>query len=149
MIRRPPRSTLFPYTTLFRSIGSSAAALTGLQFVVIVLGAEARSVRVPELGAFGTPTVVHFCAVLLISAILSVPWRAIGSGGLALGARGVGGITYMVGVIRRARGQKRHAPVLEDWLWHCAPPLLAYATPLLAALVLPPGPPPCLPVLCP
>src|SRR3712207_7455049 len=23
MIRRPPRSTLFPYTTLFRSIGSS------------------------------------------------------------------------------------------------------------------------------
>src|SRR5438034_5054859 len=25
MIRRPPRSTLFPYTTLFRSIPSSAA----------------------------------------------------------------------------------------------------------------------------
>src|SRR5258706_11426588 len=25
MIRRPPRSTLFPYTTLFRSRGSSAA----------------------------------------------------------------------------------------------------------------------------
>src|SRR5947207_7682225 len=24
MIRRPPRSTLFPYTTLFRSIGSAA-----------------------------------------------------------------------------------------------------------------------------
>src|SRR2546422_5295889 len=26
MIRRPPRSTLFPYTTLFRSTSSSAAA---------------------------------------------------------------------------------------------------------------------------
>src|SRR3712207_8634877 len=25
MIRRPPRSTLFPYTTLFRSVGRSAA----------------------------------------------------------------------------------------------------------------------------
>src|SRR3712207_6890526 len=25
MIRRPPRSTLFPYTTLFRSIGPAAA----------------------------------------------------------------------------------------------------------------------------
>src|SRR5205814_6770423 len=25
MIRRPPRSTLFPYTTLFRSIGTSSA----------------------------------------------------------------------------------------------------------------------------
>src|SRR5256885_16753585 len=27
MIRRPPRSTLFPYTTLFRSRGSSAGSL--------------------------------------------------------------------------------------------------------------------------
>src|SRR5258708_13479126 len=27
MIRRPPRSTLFPYTTLFRSLGPSAAVL--------------------------------------------------------------------------------------------------------------------------
>src|SRR3712207_6992843 len=26
MIRRPPRSTLFPYTTLFRSLGAGAAA---------------------------------------------------------------------------------------------------------------------------
>src|SRR5258708_11733233 len=26
MIRRPPRSTLFPYTTLFRSLGYAAAA---------------------------------------------------------------------------------------------------------------------------
>src|SRR3989442_5565179 len=72
-------------------IGSSAAALTGLQFVVIVLGAEARSVRGPELGAFGTPTVVHFCAVLLVSAILSVPWRELGSGGPALDAPAAAG----------------------------------------------------------
>src|SRR3712207_3353950 len=27
MIRRPPRSTLFPYTTLFRSVGEERAAL--------------------------------------------------------------------------------------------------------------------------
>src|SRR2546422_10886684 len=27
MIRRPPRSTLFPYTTLFRSVGETCAAL--------------------------------------------------------------------------------------------------------------------------
>src|SRR5256884_3528735 len=27
MIRRPPRSTLFPYTTLFRSAGTAAAAV--------------------------------------------------------------------------------------------------------------------------
>src|SRR3989441_11759366 len=28
MIRRPPRSTLFPYTTLFRSFSSSCSVLT-------------------------------------------------------------------------------------------------------------------------
>src|SRR3712207_8797474 len=31
MIRRPPRSTLFPYTTLFRSEGKSSAPLVGVQ----------------------------------------------------------------------------------------------------------------------
>ena len=128
-------------------IGSSAAALTGLQFVVIVLGAEARSLRGPELGAFGTPTIVHFCAVLLISAILSVPWRTISSGGLALSACGVGGVAYMLVVIRRALGQKGYAPVLEDWLWHCAFPLIAYVTLLVAALVLRRDPPRCLLVI--
>src|SRR5687767_15845394 len=30
MIRRPPRSTLFPYTTLFRSSGVTGVALTKL-----------------------------------------------------------------------------------------------------------------------
>src|SRR5256885_9738863 len=30
MIRRPPRSTLFPYTTLFRSVGSAALSLGGV-----------------------------------------------------------------------------------------------------------------------
>src|SRR5207245_10481846 len=87
-------------------IGSSAAALTGLQFVVVVLGAEARSLG-PEVGAFGTPTVVHFCAVLLMSAILSVPWRTVSHAGLALTAVGVAGVVYVVVVSRRARGQAR------------------------------------------
>src|SRR3712207_8750281 len=30
MIRRPPRSTLFPYTTLFRSVGSAMKLMTAL-----------------------------------------------------------------------------------------------------------------------
>ena len=121
-------------------VGSSAAALTGLQFVVVVLGAEARSMRSPEVGAFGTPTIVHFCAVLLIAAILSMPWRVVSSAGLALGASGAAGIVYTLVVIRRARGQARgqkgYVPVLEDWLWHCTFPLIAYVTLLVAALAL-------------
>src|SRR5437879_10198134 len=106
-------------------IGSSAAALTGLQFVVVVLGAEARSIG-PEVGAFGTPTVVHFCAALLISAIVSVPWRAVANAALALGVVGVAGVGYLAVVIRRARRQTRYVPVLEDWLWHCILPVLGY-----------------------
>src|SRR3712207_7982207 len=35
MIRRPPRSTLFPYTTLFRSLGFVDATLPILMFCTI------------------------------------------------------------------------------------------------------------------
>src|SRR3712207_9215426 len=38
MIRRPPRSTLFPYTTLFRSLGRLQAALAEGVPVGVVLG---------------------------------------------------------------------------------------------------------------
>src|SRR5256885_8010233 len=34
MIRRPPRSTLFPYTTLFRSVSGLPQTLTDIQTVV-------------------------------------------------------------------------------------------------------------------
>src|SRR3712207_7178499 len=40
MIRRPPRSTLFPYTTLFRSF---ADALTGTQQSYLVAGGSGRT----------------------------------------------------------------------------------------------------------
>src|SRR3712207_7166075 len=33
MIRRPPRSTLFPYTTLFRSTGVDVFAMDGLSII--------------------------------------------------------------------------------------------------------------------
>src|SRR6266568_1200331 len=57
-------------------IGSAAAALTGLMFVVITLIAGAQVRRSSgTVGAFGTPTVVHFCAALLVATILSAPWQ--------------------------------------------------------------------------
>src|SRR5258708_11702621 len=53
MIRRPPRSTLFPYTTLFRSQRASAVAGSALVvFAVLLLGAKlllARSAPVRAL----------------------------------------------------------------------------------------------------
>src|SRR2546427_8012494 len=48
MIRRPPRSTLFPYTTLFRSLlGSLSLASIGAGAVE---AAECRPVRFADIG---------------------------------------------------------------------------------------------------
>jgi hypothetical protein len=63
-------------------VGTSGAALTGLQFVVVALVADSRTrSSSPEIEAFATPTIVHFCAVLLLAAVLSAPWHALSSAG--------------------------------------------------------------------
>jgi hypothetical protein len=119
-------------------VGSSAAALTGLQFVVITLIADspARG-SVNEVNAFGTPTVVHFSAVLLGSAALSAPWHRLGSAALALVLCGLAGIVYSLIVTRRARRATGYKPVLEDWIWHVVLPLAAYTGATGAAIALP------------
>jgi hypothetical protein len=118
-------------------VGSSAAALTGLQFVVIVLGAEREVGSDHTTRAFGTPTVVHFSAVLLVSAMLSAPWRAVAPAAWALAALAAAGVLYTLLVLRRARAQTAYKPVLEDWIWHTALPLCAYVALLGGALRLP------------
>src|SRR5260370_21577890 len=40
MIRRPPRSTLFPYTTLFRSPRIESTAFTGAGSMLLATGGE-------------------------------------------------------------------------------------------------------------
>src|SRR3712207_7793518 len=42
MIRRPPRSTLFPYTTLFRSVSARARADAALTKQLATIHAESR-----------------------------------------------------------------------------------------------------------
>jgi hypothetical protein len=128
---------LAAWESFYVIVGSSAAALTGLQFVVMALVAESqRQSSMGEVSAFGTPTVVHFCAVLFVSAVLSAPWHRLSSAGLALGICGAAGLAYAALITRRARRQTGYAPVLEDWVWHVALPLAAYGSLLVAALVL-------------
>jgi hypothetical protein len=134
-------SPLAAWESFYVIVGSSAAALTGLQFVVIALVAEAeRKGSRREIEAFGTPTVVHFCAVLLLAAVLTAPWQRLANAALALGAAGVTGVAYVAIVIRRARHQTGYKPVFEDWLWHSILPFLAYLAILGAAAVLLRGP---------
>ena len=117
-------------------VGSSAGALTGLQFVVMALVAERPFGTLGEINAFGTPTVVHFGATLLISAILAAPWHRLGSAGVALAVCGALGCTYSFIVFRRTRRTTTYRPVLEDWLWFVILPLIAYIDLLIAALLL-------------
>ena len=138
-------ASLAGWESFYVIVGSSAAALTGLMFVVIALIAE-RGTRGfgRAVSAFGTPTVVHFCATLLVSALISAPWHRLSSVAMVLGACGGAGVVYAVIVIRRAGRQSGYKPVLEDWLWHAVFPLLSYATMLVAAIVLPSAPGPAL-----
>lgn len=125
-----------PWQNFYLIVGSAAAALTGLQFVVIALVADIsrRNKSSDSMHAFGTPTIVHFCVVLLMSAIVAAPWPALPRATLALAVCGAGGIVYVFVVFRRARRQTRYLPVLEDWIWHTALPLIAYAALLVASV---------------
>lgn len=128
------RAQLAAWETFFFLIGSSGAALTGLQFVVIALIADSRrKATTREIQAFGTPTIVHFCAVLLLSAMISAPWHSLSRLALVIGLYGASGFLYVLITFLRARRLKSYRLVFEDWLWHMGLPLLAYAVALAAA----------------
>jgi len=136
---------LAAWESFYVIVGSSAAALTGLMFVVIALISEVRrSGSGLEIAAFGTPTVVHFCAAFLVSVVLSAPWRTLFSVSVLLGVFGATGVAYLVIVARRARRQTGYKPVLEDWLWHVVFPFAAYGTIAVAATRLARSPTPAL-----
>lgn len=122
-------------------VGSSAGALTGLMFVVITLvaGNAPRPSGGGELAAYGTPNVVHFCAVLFLSAMLAAPWESLHVVGVLLVVSGIAGAIYAAiiarRVIRRARLADSYDPVLEDWLWFVILPLVAYGALVVAAFL--------------
>lgn len=124
------------WETFYVIVGSSAAALTGLQFVVVVLGAEVRAVTSGAIRAWGTPTIIHFCATLVLSCVISAPWRSIPNAALTIGLFGVVGIAYLVRVLWHARRQEDYQPVFEDWVWHFILPGAAYLTLIVVAAFL-------------
>ena len=130
----PPASE---WENFYVIVGSSAAALTGLQFVVVALGADSKTLGGTEaVEAFGTPTIVHFCAVLLIAAILSTPRQTAGSLSLCFALSGLAGLAYACFVMVRARRQTGYTPVLEDWIWHAGLPMFAYTLLFVAGVAI-------------
>ncbi len=121
-------SELAGWDSFYVIVGSAAGALIGLQFVVITLIAERPPRDAAKAGAaFATPTIVHFGAVLLLSALLRAPWRAITTVSVLCGVVGLAGVTYSVVVARRMRVQTTYRPVLPDWLFYVLLPSAGYA----------------------
>jgi len=130
----PAHETLSLWESFYVIVGSSAGALTGLQFVVMALISDSPArAGEHEINAFGTPTVVNFCLVLLVSAILSAPWARLTQPATMLWISGAMGIVYTLIVFRRARRSKLYKPVLEDWIWYCILPLVSYVVLLVSA----------------
>lgn len=119
---------LAEWDSFYVIVASAAGALIGLQFVVMTLIAERPPIRAAEAGAaFATPTIVHFSAVLLLSALSRVPWQGNTIPAALWGLVGLGGIAYTAIVARRIKEQSVYLPGFEDWLFHAALPLGAYA----------------------
>jgi hypothetical protein len=126
---------LVEWESFYVIVGSSAGALIGLQFVVLTLIAEKPQLATAEGGAaYLTPTIVHFGAVLLLSAVLRVPWHGIGAFATAWGLVGLAGIAYVAVVNLRIRRQELYRAQFEDWLFHALIPFAAYVLLALSAL---------------
>ena len=132
-------SVLSAWDNFYVILGSAAAGLTGLQFVVVTLIAEThmrRSQR--DIDAWGTPTVVHFSMVLLVSALLSAPWQDLADPAEWIALAGIAGLVYSLITRRRIRVQSRaegaYQPALEDVIWYRIVPSIAYVALLLSGI---------------
>jgi hypothetical protein len=131
-------SLLAGWENFYVIIGSSAGGLTGLTFVVIALIRDVgRGVRPTGLGAFVTPTIVHFAGVLALAAFLSMPRQSLSSLSAGFAVSGLAGLIYggCIAVNMRRQGST-YVPVLEDWIWNVILPTLVYACLLIMAIVI-------------
>ena len=135
------------WQNFYMIMGTAAATLTGLMFVAttIIAGIDTH---VPTanagVAAFNTPTVVHFCAVLLLAGILSAPWQAFSSISLLIGVFGLGMAFYLIIVMRRMQRMPHYQSTLEDWLWYIVLPLVAHLLLIASAIMLSANPAPAL-----
>ncbi len=129
------------WTNFYVIVGSAAGGLTGLTFVVIALVADAHAVRLTGLRAFITPTVVHFCTTLGLSALINVPKLTALGLGICLAIIGVIGLSYCVRTILHMRRMvSEYVPVVADWIWNVLLPTLCYLLLLLLGWLAPANP---------
>jgi hypothetical protein len=110
-------------------VGSAAGGLTGLQFVVMALMADMPVMEQESqaIAAFSTPSIVNFGAVLLLAAVLVMPWHSITPISIVWGAAGVVGLLYTAITGWRFSKQRAYTPVLEDYFFRVIMPVVGYA----------------------
>ena len=139
MLQGSELSLLNNWQNFYSIIGTAAATLTGLMFVATTLLAGLNAhVETAHAGisAFNTPTVVQFCAVLLLAGIFSAPWQSFTGISLLLGLLSVAMVCYQIIIMRRMWQMPHYQSTLEDWVWYMVLPLLADIMLLVAAILL-------------
>jgi len=129
---------LTAWLSFYVMTGTSAAALTGLMFVVITLVTRTERAEDTHAGisAFATPTVMHFAAALLVSAVLVAPWRSLVHAGVVVSLIGLYGVAHILRVMHRTRRLTTYTAVLEDWAWYTILPFVAYGAISAGAIAL-------------
>jgi hypothetical protein len=113
-------------------LGTASATLIGATFIVASIGNRFMTEdRLPQIGAFITSTVVHLSAVVMISALVTVPALDQRSLGVMFGLAGLAGIAYCVAAAWHVLRARVH---WSDPLWYCLMPTVAYAAMAAAAL---------------
>jgi hypothetical protein len=131
-------SWLGAWSSFYVMTGSSAAALTGLMFVVISLVTGWEGPRNQDgIGTFSTPIVMHFFAAFLISAILCAPWHSLILPGTSVALVGFYGLAYVTRIMFRTRRLSTYTADLEDWAWYVVFPFLAYGVVAAGAIAFP------------
>jgi hypothetical protein len=118
-------------------VGSAAGGLTGLQFVVMALMADIPVMEEESqaITVFSTPTIVNFGVVLLLSAVLVMPWHSIRAVSIVWGLSGAAGILYTAVVGWHFSKQRAYSPVFEDYFYRVILPIVGYATLCAATFV--------------
>ena len=117
-------------------VGTGAAALTGLLFVIVSLGPHVVAGRTRTgVRAFVSPTATHFTTVLVASSVMLVPELPMPLLGALLAAGGFGGLVYTAWTGVHGRWRTSTLPFL-DWVWFAGLPNVCFALTLVSGVAI-------------
>jgi hypothetical protein len=106
-------------------LGTAASAFIALLFVAASIGAGIMTAqRTSATRIYMSPVIVHFAAVLYVSAIALIPSHTTASFGLLLGTAAMGGLVYSAGTAIRVF--RDGAVDMADRLAYGLAPLVGY-----------------------